>query len=151
MSFNPQLARAIERIGRLERTIEELALLPQRVAVAAAPKLSRLLQKQFAKGVDPYGHRWAPIKPSTKRRRKGSKTAPPLTDTRKLRAGTAVKPTRAGARLQLGAPYGYFAQVVTKHAPARRIFPQFGLPAEWRKVLRDCARDERKRILERAR
>ena len=151
MSFSPQLAKAIDRIGRLERTIAELALLPQRVATNAAPKLDRLVKAQFARGVDPYGRAWKPITLATKKRRKGRKGAPPLTDTSRLRAGTGVRVTRAGARLQLGAPYGYFHQVGTRNMPARRIFPQFGLPATWRKVLRDAAREERRKILAGAR
>jgi hypothetical protein len=147
MSFNPQLAKAIDRIGRLERAVTELALLPQRVARDAAPKLDKLVKQQFARGVDPYGRPWAPIKLSTKKRRKGRKGAPPLTDTGRLRSGTGVKVTRAGAKLVLGASYGYFSQVGTKHMPARRIFPQFGIPAAWREVLRQSARTERQRIL----
>jgi hypothetical protein len=151
MSFNPQLSKAIDRIGRLSRAVEELALLPQRVAREAAPKLDRLVKQQFARGVDPYGKAWKPIKLSTRRRRvKASRGAPPLTNTRKLRSGTGVSATRAGAKLVLGAPWGYFAQVGTKFAPARRIFPQFGIPAPWRQILRDVAREERKKILARS-
>lgn len=149
MPFNPQLAKAIERMGRLERTVAQLALLPRTVARAAAPKLDRLVKRQFSSGCDPYGRPWRPITKETRRRRKGSKSAPPLTDTRKLRAGTGVKAAQFGARLVLGAPYGYFAQTGTRNMPARRIFPQFGLPAEWSRVLRETAREQRRLIMRR--
>ena len=62
-----------------------------------------------------------------------------------------VKVARAGARLQLGAPYGYFHQVGTRNMVARRIFPQFGPPASWREILRASAREERRKILARSR
>ncbi len=148
--FNPQLAKALNRIERLERTIAELSHLPQRVARSAAPKLDRLVKAQFSSGCDPYGRPWRPITPATRKRRKGNKNAPPLTDTRKLRAGTGVRAARYGARMVLGAPYGYFAHVGTKHAPKRRIFPDLGLPAAWRAVLRDTAREEFRRIAKRS-
>ncbi len=144
MSFDPALARAIARIGRLQKTIEELATLPRAVATIAAPKLSKLVAKQFSSGSDPYGRPWRPISATTKRLRKGGR---PLTDTGRLRAGTGVSVTRSGCKLVLGAPYGYFHQVGTRNMPARRIFPQFGLPASWRTVLRDAARAEFRRRL----
>ena len=147
MSFNPGLAKAIARIGRLQKTIEELALLPRAVATLAAPKLSKLVAKQFSSGCDPYGRPWRPITATTKRLRKGRKGGRPLTDTGRLRAGTGVSVTRSGLRLSLGAPYGYFHQVGTRNMPARRIFPQFGMPAAWRAVLQETARAEFRRRL----
>lgn len=147
--FNPQLAKSIARIMRLERQVVALAQLPRATARAAAPRLDRLVKSQFSRGCDPYGRPWRPITPETRRRRKGSKSGPPLTDTGRLRAGTGVKAAQYGAKLVLGAPYGYFAQVGTKHAPARRIFPQYGMPAAWSRVLRDTAREQRKLIMSR--
>jgi len=145
--FDPGLAKAIARIGRLQKAIEELATLPRAVATVVAPRLSKLVAKQFSSGTDPYGRPWRPISATTKRLRKGRKGGRPLTDTGRLRAGTGVSVTRSGARLVLGAPYGYFHQVGTRNMPARRIFPQFGLPAAWRTVLRDAARAELRRRL----
>jgi hypothetical protein len=142
MAFDPSLARSIDRIGRLKRTVEKLTELPRAVARAAAPKITRLLQKQFAEGKDPYGRAWRPISAETRRRRKGRKNGPPLTDTRKLRTGTGAKAARFGIRLTLGAGYGYFAQTGTKHAPKRAIFPANGIPAAWTRVLQETARAE---------
>ena len=147
MSFDPGLAKAIARIGRLQKTIEELATLPRAVARISAPKLSKLMAKQFSSGCDPYGRPWRPITATTKRLRKGRKGGRPLTDTGRLRAGTGVSVTRSGAKLVIGAPYGAFHQTGTKNMPARRIFPQFGLPAAWRAVLQDTARAELRRRL----
>ena len=147
MSFDPGLAKAIARIGRLQKTIEELALLPRAVATLAAPKLSKLVAKQFSSGSDPYGRPWRHISATTKRLRKGRKGGRPLTDTGRLRAGTGVSVTRSGCKLVLGAPYGYFHQVGTRNMPARRIFPQFGMPAAWRAVLQETARAEFRRRL----
>lgn len=150
MAFNPKLAKALSRIERLERTVEELALLPQRVARDVAPKLDALIKRQFAMGVDPYGRPWRPIKASTRKRRiAASRGAPPLTNTRKLRTGTGAKAARGGVRLVLGAPYGYFAQVGTGRGDKRPIFPSRGLPAPWRKVIRESVKAHFRRAVKR--
>ena len=135
---------AIASLGRLIQTIETLARAPRRVAILAAPELTKLLRIQYLTGTDPYGRPWRALKPSTLAK---GRHPPPLTDTKRLRDGTRamVAPGgRAGIRLKLGAPYGFFHQVgfrvgKTKVAP-RRILPQFGIPATWRKVLDDASR-----------
>jgi len=135
----------VAQLGRLERVIEELAYAPRKVAVVAAPKLTRLLQQQFRRGEDPYGRPWAPLRPSTLAR---GRRPPPLTDTRRLRDGTKATPYpggRAGIRLKVGRPYGYFHQVGFRvgrtRVPPRRILPQFGMPAAWREALAEAARE----------
>jgi hypothetical protein len=131
-------------LDSLRRTLERLAYVPRRVAVIAAPKITTLLQEQFRLGRDPYGVSWAPLRASTIA--KGRRN-PPLTDTRKLRDGTAAKARpggRAGIALKSGAPYGAFAQVGFRvgrtRVPPRRIFPQRGIPAAWKKVLDAASR-----------
>jgi hypothetical protein len=137
----------IGAIGRLKETIRKLSDLPRAVAVEAQEPLNRLLQAEFRTGTDPYGRPWAPIKPSTLARRQVSRSPTPLTDTRELRDGTRVdirEGGRAGLVIRTGAPYAYFHQVGFRvgrqSVPARRILPQFGLPAGWKLVLRDAAR-----------
>ena len=130
--------QALASIGQLQRTLEHLAYVPRRAAVIAAPKLTALIRKQFREGRDPYGRAWADLKPSTLQKH----GPPPLTDSGQLRDGTeavAMRANYAGIRLTLGARYGYFHQVGFRvghiRVPARRIFPQHGLPAPWRQVL----------------
>lgn len=132
---------AIAELGRLVQTIERLSEVPRRMAVIAAPRLTALLQDQFDKGVDPYGRAWAPLKPSTLAR---GRRPPPLTDTRKLRDATMVKVARYGLRMVVGKPYGFFHQVGFRvhgtRVPPRRILPQYGFPAAWKRVLDESAR-----------
>lgn len=135
---------AVAALESLSKTLEKLAYVPRRVAVIAAPRITKLLQAQFRAGKDPYGTPWKPLRPSTIA--KGRRN-PPLTDSRKLRDKTmaSARPGgRAGIVLKSGAPYGAFHQVGfrvgrTRVAP-RRIFPQRGLPAEWSRVLAESTR-----------
>lgn len=136
-----QFASALDGVIR---TLERLAYVPRRVAVIAAPHISRLLEQQFRDGRDPYGVAWAPLRKSTLAR---GRRPPPLTDTGRLRGGTVARPRaggRAGVELRTGAPYGKFAQVGfrvgTARVKPRRIFPDRGLPREWSRVLNDSAR-----------
>lgn len=138
MAFNSGLAKAISRLGRLQKSLDELSLVPIKVAQDAALGINVLIARQFATGSDPYGKHWKPIKASALKRRT-NKSSPPLTDRGRLSSGTIAEVMpggRRGVRLVIGAPYGYFAQVGTKHAPARPIFPTRGLPASWRAVLK---------------
>jgi hypothetical protein len=128
-------ARALTDV---RRALEELARLPRALSLAAAVPLSGLLRNQFVAGVDPYGMKWAPLKPSTLRQH----SPPPLTATGALKSGTKVEPMgggRAGIKITVGAPYGAFHQlgfrVGRTKVPARRILPNRGLPAAWREIL----------------
>lgn len=139
--------QGVEAIGRLKETIRKLSDLPRAVAVEAQEPLNRALQAEFRGGVDPYGNPWAPVKPSTIARRKRSQSPTPLTDTSEGRRGTRVElraGNRAGLTIVTGAPYLYFHQVGFRagrtSVPARRVLPQFGLPAGWKIILRDAAR-----------
>jgi phage gpG-like protein len=135
---------AVAALRSLQKTLERLAYVPRKVAVIAAPRLTKLVQAQFRAGVDPYGVAWRPLRPATIAK---GRRSPPLTDTRRLRNGTKASARsggRAGLVLKAGAPYGAFHQVGfrvgrTRVAP-RRIFPQRGLPAAWRAVLDAAAR-----------
>ena len=128
------LATALRSLGTLEKVIDELGTLPRKLAVDAAPRLTKLLRKQFADGVDPYGRKWARLatgKPAH------------LTRTGKLRARTRAATMlggRMGVRLVFGTSYGHFHQTGTRNMPARRIFPQHGMPRAWREVLDASAR-----------
>jgi phage gpG-like protein len=139
--------RGIEAIGRLKDTIRKLSDLPRATAVEAQEPINRLLRAEFRSGTDPYGQPWEPVKPQTIERRRVSRASTPLTDTRKLASGTRVElrlGNRAGLLIVTGAPYAYFHQVGFRAGrtpvPARRVLPQFGLPAGWKLVLRDAAR-----------
>jgi phage gpG-like protein len=123
--------------------VNELGTLPRKLSVQAAPLISAELRSQFVTGVDPYGSPWAPLKPSTLRKH----GPPPLTDTRRLRDNTKATPMtggRIGIIAIVGAKYGAFHQVGFRvgraRVPARRILPNRGMPAAWRRILDERAR-----------
>ena len=136
--MNASACRAALR--QVRRTLDELARLPKKLAVTAAPLISAELRDQFRTGTDPYGKPWAPLKPSTLKKH----GPPPLTDTRKLADGTKAFPSRHGIAIVLGAPYGAFAQtgfrVGRTRVPPRRILPNRGMPAKWREILTRTAK-----------
>lgn len=133
------LADCLAKMGKLERTLAELDALPRRLSVAVSPTVTKELQKEFARGADPYGRKWRKLatgKPSH------------LTESGRLRKGTRAAPLpgrRAGVRILLGAKYAVFHQTGTRIMPARKILPERGLPAAWRTAInREAARLARK-------
>ena len=130
----------IAALRQVRRSVEELARLPHKLAVRAAPLISAELRDQFRAGVDPYGAPWAPLKPSTLKRH----GPPPLTDTGALANGTRAYPGRGGILVVIGRSYGAFAQtgfrVGRTRVSPRRILPHRGLPASWRRILDTSAR-----------
>jgi hypothetical protein len=127
-------------ISRMIRVVNELGAVPRKLAVAAAPEITKLMHAQFAEGKDPYGRPWKPLAKSTIAR---GRRNPPLTATGKLRDGTVAKPMtggRIGIALRIGAPYGIFHQGGRGRPPQRLIFPQHVMPATWRRVLTEQAR-----------
>lgn len=136
-------AAARREIAKLQDFLGRIGKLPEVLASEAAPEITRLLQKQFDEGTDPYGRSWRSLMPSTMAR---GRQNPPLTDTRKLRNGTKAYalPGKEGLRLTVGASYATFHQTGfhsgrTYVAP-RRIFPREGLPRSWVKILNDAAK-----------
>ena len=153
MAFVIGMAKALNRIGRLQQAIDELGTLPRRVAEVAAPQITKLLRRQFTTGTDPYGRRYKRVTAETLRRRISKGKGPPLTDTGKGKAGTVARLMpggRKGVRIMLGRPELYFSQVGTRTQPVRKVFPDQGIPAAWREVLSRAARSEFKRIMRRA-
>jgi hypothetical protein len=128
----------------LARTVERLAYVPNDVAKLAAPRLTMLLRKQFASGVDPYNKPWKPLRPATLAK---GRTPPPLTETGSLRDHTGAARARAGIRLFVNRPYGLPHQTGFRNARtgrrvvARPILPSRGLPAAWTQVLQRAAKE----------
>ena len=125
---------AMRKLGKLSQLVDDLTQVPRKVARIAAPRISRLLTRQFSQGVDPYGRRWKRLASGKAAHLKGK--------TLDLSDGTkAVALPGRGIAVTLGAWYGFFHQVGTRNMPARRILPQRGMPAEWTKVLDTSARE----------
>ncbi len=132
-------AQAIAALERVRRVVNELGQLPRKLAVASAPEITNLLHRQFDEGKDPYGRAWKKLAKSTLAR---GRRPPPLTRTGKLRNGTVAKPMtggRIGLTLRVGVPYGIFHQEGRGRPPRREILPTRGMPAAWRRVLKEQA------------
>jgi hypothetical protein len=133
----------LKAFGKLERTLGELDQLPRRLAAAVVPLVTKELQREFARGADPYGRKWTRLstgKPSH------------LTKSTRLRTGTraALMPGNSkGVRILFGsrARVASLHQSGTKHMPARKILPERGMPASWRMAItREMARLTREAV-----
>jgi hypothetical protein len=135
-------------LGQLERNIGQLARVPSRAAASAAERIHGRLQEQFDRGVDPYGHPWAPLRPATIRR---GRTSPPLTNTREMRDHELeVKPLPGagiGITFNPEAP-ALFHQKGTSRMKARPILPTGTLPKAWNDDLKASSADAVKRTME---
>ncbi len=87
-------------LGLFHDRVSDLAKVPSRVAKAVAADLERLTEEGYARGRDPYGEPWAPLKRRTLRKHK----PPPLTHRGLMREDTRAKP-RGGAGVVLTAPF----------------------------------------------
>lgn len=126
-------------LGQLERNIGLLARVPSRAAAIAAPRIRARIEGQFARGVDPYGRAWAPLRPSTLAK---GRRPPPLTDTRAMRDGVSVKPTpAAGIAITFAKEVpAIFHQKGTRYMKRREILPTNRLPAPWSQDIADSSR-----------
>ena len=138
----------ISKMGQLAKTIGELARVPSRAAPAVAKALTKLVQREFTTGTDPYGNPWKPLAASTIRRRPW-RGPPPLTDTRTMRRTLSIRPTQ-GAGLSMtiahpAAPHQTGWAGSQGSGPARPIFPMYGLPATWRAAIKAAMDREMRR------
>ena len=120
-------------IPGMRAALAELQRVPAKAAPKLAAKLNGRVNEMFRGGTDPYGNAWAPLAPSTIRRKRAyANPGQILVRARNLWPGTRFMP-RAGSGVALVVgPAGEWAGAVTKHKPARNIVPAYGLPALWR-------------------
>ena len=112
------------------RALRELSRVPAQAAADAADELDAVIREQHGAEVDPYGQPWAPLKPSTVKRKGG--------DTRILKRSDVmldeieIRPAQgAGLTLTFGAAYAAFHQLGTKDMVPRRLLPIAAMPAAW--------------------
>jgi len=143
--YRDSLAAGIDKLGRLATTIGELRRVPRLTAVKAQTWIAEQLLIEYREGQDPYGRPWAPLRPATL----AIHGPPPLTRSGMLRVDTAVRlleGARNGLMLEAGRDYAYFHQVGFRHrggkdVPARKIFPDRGMPRRWREILERAAKE----------
>lgn len=85
---------------RFSQVIRNLAKVPSQATTAIARDLNKEIQRNFDRGVDPYGRKWRPLAESTLER---GRHPPPLTDTHEGRNSVLVTPGRgAGLKVVVG-------------------------------------------------
>ncbi len=126
-------------IAAIRNVVKEMSKVPSQVGRRAVPRLNKRIAQMFSNGTDPYGNKWAALKASTIKRKKG--------DTRilirkfQLMPGTFFATTGgAGIKMVVGRA-GNRAQDGGKHRVPRIIVPQYGLPSTWRDDLVKSARE----------
>jgi hypothetical protein len=123
-------------IGQIRASLAKLAAVPSRAAPAVALEIDNLLLKSFADECDAYGRKWAPLAPSTVKRKKGNTVI--MYRTGASQAAThAVAAQGAGVRISTGPKMAYHLEP-SGTRPARPILPIYGLPATWRAAIKSA-------------
>ena len=119
----------------LAARLAELEKLPSRVTREAAASITDQLHGQFDAGVNAYRQPWAPLKPSTIRRKRGDARILRRTDA--LSSEIAARPM-SGAGIEIvWLDYAEKHQTGTKWMVARKILPDgSGLPRQWSEAIR---------------
>ncbi len=84
--------------------------------------IKTFVDDRFETSTDPTGAPWAPLKPETVKRRRGS-DARPLIDTSNLRNSIAARPGARSVSVGTVVPYAATHQFGSKHTPQRRFLP----------------------------
>ncbi len=122
-----------ERMGRMVGV-------PEKIAIAVAPKVRTLVAAEFASKTDPYGDAWKPIKPATIKR--GTESI--LVRTGRMRDELDVLPFGTRLKVLLGTFYARF-----HISTGRRTLPKPGqLPEAWSQLIDQEAAKAFKQIAE---
>jgi hypothetical protein len=120
----------LQALRHLAEQLDELSQVPSRASERIAQDLNPLIQAQFDEGKDPYGNPWAPLAPSTLRK---GRSAPPLTDTGRMRAtARAMAISATGVAVTIDSPAQF-------HQEKRPILPVRGeVPETWERVVHNA-------------
>lgn len=117
--------------------LNELAKVPARLSRPTIAALNPLIDEMFQNGTNPYRKPWAPLKPSTVKRKRGNTQI--LVRSRKLWPGTKfIAKGGAGVALVIG-PAGEWAQSGAPNREVRDVVPAYGLPSHWRAAIKSVA------------
>jgi hypothetical protein len=119
--------------------IQELLKVPSVAAARVCPKLNKRVDRMFDSGTDPYGNPWAPLKPSTIRRKRAYRwPSKILVRAKKLWPATRFVPRGGSGLSMVVGDSGIHAQSGAPAREPRAIVPQYGLPSEWRKDIKSA-------------
>ncbi len=94
--------------ARLAQLMRDMARIPSQVSKAIAADLHREVQRNFDRGVDPFGSKWQRLAKSTLKR---GRHPPPLTDSKRGRRSVKIKPmAAAGVAITVGVLYMMYHQ-----------------------------------------
>lgn len=120
----------------LSRTLRALAAVPSKVSAPFADYITKELQANIRKGVDPYDKALTPLKTATVRRKGHSRIL--IGETLALLTTTVAKAlSGGGVGLEVGPPYAHFHITGTLYMVARAFLPINVMPAKWRAKLRE--------------
>ena len=120
-------------LNHLAHQLQELDQVPSRASATAAQELDQALQVEFTEGTDPFGNPWLPLAPATTRK---GRSAPPLTDTGKMRASARAAAERAGLAVHVAPPAPFLEA-------KRPILPIRGeTPGAWEGIVREAVQHE---------
>ncbi len=121
----------------LAARLAELEDIPSRMAGPVAAGITEEIRQQFDAGVDPYGEAWAPLLPSTVKRKRGDARILRRTDA--LSSETVARPTRGSGIEITSLPYGGVHQVGDgSRMVARPVLPDGDeLPEAWQDIIED--------------
>ncbi len=124
----------MSKFSDLASTLADLEDIPSRIAGEVASGINELIQDQFASSSDPYGNPWAPLLPSTVRRKGGDTRILRRTDA--LSSETIARPS-SGAGIEIrSVEYGGYHQGPAAHRVARPVLPDEGeLPESWQEII----------------
>jgi hypothetical protein len=128
----------ITKLDNIARSLRALASVPSRAATPIAEGITKLLQKEFRAGTNPYGQAWRSLAKATIDK---GRHPPPLTDTGDARDATrAYAKQGAGVAIFLPSPLnfhqtGYRNARTGRKVGPRAVLPNKGLPASWKMLI----------------
>lgn len=128
----------------LSSRIRDLAGVPSQAAKQASEGIYDLIDQEFNQGTDPYGKKWAKLRPATLAK---GRHPPPLTDTGDMRDSVEVKPMKgSGVSITIDQLPAWFHQWGTEKMAARPILPSGSrMPGTWDREVADAIDDAVKR------
>ena len=109
--------------------------IPREAANVAAPEISDEIQRNFDYGRNEHRTKWAPLKESTKARRKYP-GKPILTQTGRGRGSVRVRGlAKGGLSINVGVGYMLYHQSGTRFMAQRSFVPRDRIPSAWNEIL----------------
>lgn len=134
---------------KLSKALSELARVPSQISRSVSARYNQEIQKGFDQGHDPYGKKWANLRPATLAK---GRRPPPLTATGRGRRGVKAKPMQgAGIALTSTVSYMKYHRTGTSKMARRDFLPdeEKGLPKKWTDIWEEEFETQARKIFNR--